>query len=261
MNHRSSLSVESYKSQEQHYTSRFFSDTAPGALSSARMFLGFLLELYQPKSVLDVGCGMGGWLAAAEELGVGRLVGADGPWNNPANLLSKQIQFNTVNLETQFVSLGKFDLCISVEVAEHLSRDRADEFVRSLCAASDVVLFSAAIRFQGGVNHINEQWQSYWAQLFDAAGYDCHDLFRARFWNDNRVESWYRQNAFLYVRRNHPLGAIVRTKSTSGPLDIVHPEIYEGNLESCRRIFEEPSLKNCTQLAGRWLKRQLRKVF
>ena len=59
---------------------------------------------------------------------------------------------------------------ISLEVAEHLSPGRAESFISDLCQAAPVVLFGAAIPGQGGVGHLNEQWQSYWANLFEACG-------------------------------------------------------------------------------------------
>ena len=254
--------TEPNQAQIDLYSPEFFAGAAPGSLRSARRFLEILFEAYQPRSVLDVGCGQGGWLAAAEELGATRLCGVDGPWVNPAALLSKAIDFKTVNLEQDFATKERFDLCISVEVAEHLSSDRARSFVKTLCAASDVILFSAAIRLQGGVNHINEQWQSYWAGLFAAAGYECHDLFRARLWTDQGTESWYRQNVLLYVKRGHEICAALCARSLiGGPIDVVHPEIYEGNLQSLKRMIEEPTLKVCCQMMGRWTQRQLKKVF
>jgi hypothetical protein len=143
-----------------------------------------------------------------------------------------------------------------VEVAEHISTGRSRAFVETLCAASDVVIFSAAIPQQGGVNHINEQWQSFWAALFGAAGYECYDLFRPRLWRDKRVESWYRQNLFLYVRRTHPLARQLRP-IPDGYLDIVYPEMYEGNLENFRRPIERPSLRFCGRVLARWFSNKL----
>ena len=125
------------------------------------------------------------------------------------------------------------------EGRSHISTGRSRAFVEALCAAADVVIFTAAIPQQGGVNHINEQWQSFWAALFGAAGYECYDLFRPRLWRGKRVDSWYRQNLFLYVRRTHPLTRLLRP-IPDGYLDIVHPEIYEGNLENFRRAIERP---------------------
>src|SRR5579862_3100091 len=61
-------------------------------------------------------------------------------------------------------NLGRsFDLAMSFEVAEHLPPDAAKGFVDSLTRLAPLVLFSAAIPFQGGVGHINEQWPEYWA--------------------------------------------------------------------------------------------------
>ena len=37
--------------------------------TSARVVLGMLYQHYVPQSVIDVGCGRGAWLAAAEALG------------------------------------------------------------------------------------------------------------------------------------------------------------------------------------------------
>ena len=169
------------------YGSSYHADQVHGALQSARIVLSILFEIYQPQSVFDLGCGQGAWLAAAEELGVRKLVGVDGPWVDPAALISRSIEFSAVDLEKEFAVPEKYDLSISVEVAEHLSAGRSRAFVEALCAASDVVIFSAAIPQQGGVNHINEQWQSFWAALFGAAGYECYDLFRPRLWRDKRV--------------------------------------------------------------------------
>lgn len=224
--------------------------------------LGRLFESYHPKSVVDIGCGQGTWLAAAEELGATKLTGLDGPWVDPATLFSNNISFRAVNLESDFQSDEKFDLCICVEVAEHVSPDGAHRFVKNLCAMSEVVLFSAAIRQQGGVMHVNEQRQSYWANLFKDAGYECIDLFRPLFWTDQRVETWYRQNALLYIKPSHPIAAKIKQREPlPGPLDIVHPELYEGNLETYRRAIDEPTLRFCLESFGRWGMRRLRKAI
>src|SRR5262249_8501160 len=175
---------------------------------------------------------------------------------------NKRIEFTSANLEENIEISERYDLCISVEVAEHLTSDRSRAFVDMLCSASDVVLFSAAIPQQGGTNHINERWQSFWAGLFDEAGYGCYDLIRPRVWTDARVESWYRQNMLLYVRRIHPLGTKLRSHVWAhGPLDIVHPEIYTGNLETLQRPVAEPSFRFCIDILGCWCRRQLSKLI
>ena len=61
----------------------------------------------------------------------------------------------------------KFDLAISLEVAEHLKSSSSEDFVQSLTTLAPMILFSAAIPHQGGLHHINEQWLEYWGDLFN----------------------------------------------------------------------------------------------
>src|SRR5215211_3499004 len=46
--------------------------------SSARVIVPLVLELVEPRSVIDVGCGTGEWLSVFEELGVEDVWGVDG---------------------------------------------------------------------------------------------------------------------------------------------------------------------------------------
>jgi len=99
------------------------------------------------------------------------------------------------------VALGeRFDLALSLEVAEHLNPKRADSFVADLCKASDLVLFSAALPAQDGDEHQNCQWTSYWAQLFVRQGYFPFDVVRPLIRSNRAVEWWYRTNVVLYVK-------------------------------------------------------------
>jgi hypothetical protein len=97
--------------------------------------------------------------------------------------------------------LGHFDLAVCLEVAEHLSSDCAWPFVASLTGLSDKVLFSAAIPGQGGAEHVNEQWPSYWQALFQERGYLMIDCLREQLWDNSEVQAYYRQNLFLCVRQ------------------------------------------------------------
>lgn len=69
--------------------------------------------------------------------------------------------FEAVDLRKPTVLGREFDLAISTEVAEHLKESFADVFVDNITNAAKQILFSAAIPNQGGVHHVNEQWQSY----------------------------------------------------------------------------------------------------
>ena len=217
------------KNLSDHYDEGCYSNHREGMCRSAETVLGLLYDFYKPRSIIDVGCGQGAWLASAESFGATALKGLDGDWIKEEGLLSKNIDFLPVNFDSVMPTLNiKYDLCISLEVAEHLSEENAKHFVEFLCNVSDVVLFSAAIKDQGGENHINEQWQSYWIDLFESNGYKCFDLFRPKLWNNASVDWWYRQNIFLFVDLNNSSLHEKALRGLEKPIfDIVHPVVYE----------------------------------
>lgn len=220
------------------YNNDFYHNKTPESFSSALVVLKILFEIYQPNSIVDVGCGQGSWLAAAEELGSKRLVGYDGNWIKNEDLVSKNINFNSVNMESTFQINGVYDLAISVEVAEHLPEFRAKDFVYNLCNAAKVIVFSAAIKEQGGTNHINEQWQSYWIDIFKGNGFEVFDIFRSRIWNNSDVNWWYRQNIFLFIDTKHEtyLDFLELNQNTNNIFDIVHPQLYNYKMEETREM-------------------------
>jgi hypothetical protein len=108
-------------------------------------------------------------------------------------------QFIRADLTKPFPVRRRFDLAISLEVAEHLPEKAANNFVKSLTRLAPVVLFSAAAPGQGGVDHINEQWPDYWAERFERQGYRPYDFLRRKIWNDRSIKPWYRQNLIIFI--------------------------------------------------------------
>ena len=118
-----------------------------------------IYKLFQPKSVVDIGCGIGTFLHCFKKEGVNHILGVDGEWVNK-KLLHRYInsdEFLLADLEESLKLDTQFDLVLSLEVAEHLKKESADIFVQNLISAGKLILFSAAIPQQGGQNHINEQ--------------------------------------------------------------------------------------------------------
>ena len=73
-----------------------------------------------------------------------------------------------VALDESGIDPNAVGMLISTSVCKHhLEPSVADGFVKCITSHSDVVLFSAAIPFQGGTHHVNLQWQDYWAGLFE----------------------------------------------------------------------------------------------
>jgi SAM-dependent methyltransferase len=189
-----------------------------------------VLSLIKPKSILDVGCGNGNWLSVFNSHGINDYLGVDVKPTDSTILLIPEDHFLIHNLEEP-LQLGRmFDLVVSLEVAEHLPKKCAEIFIDSLIRHGNVILFSAAIPFQGGENHINEQWPEYWVNLFKAKGYVIIDCIRKHIWENPIVEFWYAQNTFYFVKETYlhqnTLFFKEIDKSHKNPLSLVHPENY-----------------------------------
>jgi SAM-dependent methyltransferase len=205
---------------------------------SAQRILAVLFEHFRPRSVLDVGCGLGTWLKVAIEMGVGEVLGVEGPWLQPQSAEIDPKLIVTRELEQPF-SLGRlFDLVICLEVAEHLSPAAAESFVQTLTSHAPAVLFSAAIPQQGGTHHLNEQLPEYWASLFAKHDYATLDLVRPALWKENRVSWWYRQNVLLFASsqflKAYP--QLRRHDQSIAPLSIVHPAIFGARCAALNRF-------------------------
>ena len=216
--------------------------------SSAAIIVELLSRTFEINSVLDIGCGDGRWLRSFQDRGGSLVRGVDGPWTDQTRLLIEKSDFAVHNLEKPLDLARKFDLAMSTEVAEHVDRAFADQFVANLTQHADLVFFGAAIPYQGGFRHVNEQWPSYWAEKFAAAGFGCFDLVRALTWDRDDVFFWYKQNCLVYIRESRPdliaqiQASIAKIGAPPLPMDIVHPELYQ-SLASYRQIAFKPLLR------------------
>ncbi len=143
------------------YDGRFYERQVATAIESAEIYLKFLWQLIQPRSVLDVGCGRGAWLKVCHDLGSTALFGFDGDWNSQSLMIDSAIKFQAI------------------------------------------------------------------------------DLFRARFWGEEKVCYWYRQNTFLYVRRDSPPYEQLKARGLSeienvAFINCVHPELLAWQTASYR---------------------------
>jgi SAM-dependent methyltransferase len=209
------------------YDRAFYRVLAQTARSSARRIVPKVLAQVLPKSVIDVGCGTGSWLAEFARNGIVDFCGVEGDFF-PADMLEiPRERFVVFDLTQPYRCSRRFDLVISLEVAEHLPADCAASFVGSLVRLGPAVLFSAAIPGQGGTHHVNEQWQDYWAELFERHDYVPVDCVRQGVWNDSQVAWWYSQNTLLYCERDYAMATASLARQLAAaprlPLNIAHP--------------------------------------
>jgi hypothetical protein len=222
------------------YDAKFFQQLQEGSLRSAREIVPLVLELLHSTSVIDVGCASGAWLSVFVEHGITEFLGVDGDYVNREALLIPQAKFKAHDLSVPLNLKRSFDLAVSLEVAEHLAESAAQILIDSITLHAPVVLFSAAIPFQGGEHHVNEQWPDYWAKRFELRGYLPVDCIRRRFWANDRVEWWYSQNAFIFAQKPyidaHPALRAELGRSGSRALSMVHPTLYLARAEAAKQL-------------------------
>jgi SAM-dependent methyltransferase len=211
------------------YSAAFYENQSLGSRRSADIVLPIVKSIVAPASVVDVGCGVGTWLASWRALGVADVLGLDGNWVDGAMLQIPAACFRPHDLTRPIRLERRFDLAMSLEVAEHLDERHADDFIASLVGLAPVVLFSAAIPGQGGRHHVNEQWPDYWCARFARYGYQPVDCVRRRVWTAP-IDYCYAQNTLLYASA-HALetSAALRSERQAAagpPLSLVHPEHY-----------------------------------
>lgn len=213
------------------YDGDWYEDQIGGSLQSAREVVPIILALVQPCSVVDVGCGMGTWLSVFIEHNIADVIGLDGNYADKKKLLIPENQFISFDLTKNMQLERKFDLVMSLEVAEHFGEEFARGFVKGLVSLGQTILFSAAIPGQGGTHHINEQWPEFWRRLFAEHGYVPVDCLRSRIWNNRKVQVCYRQNMLFYVEEEHLKNSPILLKEKERFHDqvfsIVHPDMLE----------------------------------
>jgi SAM-dependent methyltransferase len=208
---------------------------------SANRVLSIIKQYIEPRSVLDVGCGLGTWLQTARELGAGEVMGIEGPWLDRNAVVIDPGLIQTLDLAQPFNLGRRFDLVICIEVGEHLHATAASNFVGSLVAHGDCVLFSAAIPFQGGHDHVNEQFLDYWVKLFAKHGYRPLDIVRGHIWEDESMLWWLKQNCVLFCseRAIEANEKLKKERDVLRPMSVVHPRVYAHRLVQSNQWYKE----------------------
>ena len=223
------------------YTQRdpaFFAERDRSTRAAAEAVVPMLIEACAPRSVIDLGCGVGTWLAVFMQHGVPDVRGIDGGAVGPDLLQIPADRFEQRDLSRPIEPGRGFDLALSLEVAEHLPPEAAEPFVATLVRLAPVVLFSAAIPNQGGISHVNERPQSYWAERFAVHDYVAIDVIRRRIWGREDIKAWYRQNLLLFARcdrlASSPMLRDWLGQTRPDQLDLVHPQTLQWRVDRLR---------------------------
>ena len=127
--------------------------------------LKYAMKKWNVNSMIDIGCGTGGQVFEGIKLGIDSC-GVDGTQSIP----------NTSNFQRVDYRVGastfdrEFDLGWSVEFVEHIEEECIPIFMKDFQKCKRVIL-TAAPPFWGGKNHVNEQSEIYWIDVFQKYGF------------------------------------------------------------------------------------------
>jgi len=227
--------------EKKYYDKHFFAELEEGSYFSAKNILPFVQEVFKPESVVDIGCGSGYWLKVwKEDMKVDEILGIEGDYVTKEFFQLDLKYLKTADLKLPLKLEKKYDLVMSMEVAEHIPEEHSDTFIDNLVNAGDVILFSAAIIGQVGTYHVNEKMPEYWAQKFIKHGYVPVDFIRPRIWNNNDIQYWYRQNTLIFIKesRLHEFPQLNFAVQATDPnfLTRIHPDKYFFYVEENKQL-------------------------
>jgi SAM-dependent methyltransferase len=169
-----------------------------------------VLRYCAPRSLVDVGCGDGGLLAAIRALDPDvEILGVDGSRAALSRARRRGIPveewdlmfWRPRNAKPLGARLAGFDVVVSLETAEHLPPWSGRSLIRILTQGR-MVVFSAAHPGQGGTLHMNERTFEYWRARFAEHGFHP-SRFDAPFRDAVRAMDlpwWYAANLHVFER-------------------------------------------------------------
>lgn len=154
-----------------------------------------VIGLYDPRSIIDLGCGVGLSLDAFLARGIDA-VGVEGS----ALAIAKARHPDCIrrhNLNAALDLGRRFDLIWSIEVVEHIHPRYVEQLTRTFSNHSDRIVMSAAHPGQGGEGHFNEQWPEYWIAQFAKNGYTLDDAGTEAL---RAIDEQHSQNILVFER-------------------------------------------------------------
>ncbi len=143
-------------------------------------FKDVVISFYNPRKVVDVGCGTGDFLLPLLNEGI-EVLGIDGSKHCFENRKIPEDRFLVKDIRFEEIDLGSYDVCLCMEVAEHIEEKFSDRLVKILTELSGTIVFTAATPGQGGVNHVNEKPHRWWIDKFEKREYSYIENKTSRF--------------------------------------------------------------------------------
>ncbi len=186
------------------YNKRFFDNTLKLEGDSSKAVVEILLKYFNVKSVIDIGCGSGIYLKEFLNKGID-ILGYDGaPAALENSLVGDKIKIH--DLCKPLDLNRKFDLCLCIEVAEHLPKKFADVLIQTLINSADLIIFTAATPGQGprSIGHINEQPHLYWIKKFEKNNFYLQEELTKKIKKEMKEQNvvwWIVKNLMIFKKK------------------------------------------------------------
>jgi len=157
--------------------------------------LDVVLAELKPRSLLDVGCGIGRTLVYLTERGVDAL----GVEASKLAIARSPMADRIVRADLRRpIDLGRhFDVVWSYEVAEHIHARFTDVFLQTLARHGDRIVMSAARPGQPGEGHFNLQPPEYWIERMARWSFQLDTALTARL---RATPDQFAQNMMAFAR-------------------------------------------------------------
>ncbi len=120
-------------------------------------------------SAIDFGCGNGYYLQGLMESGCSTICGFEYGYELALPYYDENVKpFVSKQNIGEKIDCGKYDLTISIEVAEHLEPQYTETYFGNLCnSSSQYIFFSSSDSTCKGTGHINCHPKSFWIEKFE----------------------------------------------------------------------------------------------
>ena len=148
------------------------------------------------KSLLDGGCGTGGQVQAALDMGWGAFgIDVDDTVHGDRNIALIDLCVNPV------IFHKPFDLVWSVETAEHIPEEYEDNFIETLTSNSESYIILTASMADSQAAHVNCKPRDYWISRIEKEGFNySEELYQELLKHSTMKREFIKHTGMIFKR-------------------------------------------------------------